>query len=154
MGAAFAEENSSVKLLSHFSFNETLNRVRSTLSANGMTVFVVIDHQAAARAVGLEMTPTTVLVYGNPGVGTPLMHAAPDFALELPLRVLIREDDNGNTWLVYDEAASLDGRHGLPAGMAGRLSAAEGILEMAIQAPTRRGSSVPSDSPSQGAFHE
>ncbi|MEF9897531.1 MAG: DUF302 domain-containing protein [Pseudomonas sp.] len=138
-GAATAtQESHTVNLSSPYSFDETLNRVRSMLTDNGLTIFAQIDHQGAARKVDLQMPPTTVLIYGNPKAGTPLMLAAPDFALELPLRVLIRTDENASTWVVYETAASLDGRHGLPEGMAARLGAAEKLLAAAIQAPTQR----------------
>jgi uncharacterized protein (DUF302 family) len=134
-GAAIAQESHTVKLQSPYSFTETLTRLRTTLNTKGMTVFATIDHRAAAHAVGLDMPPTTVLIFGNPKSGTPLMLAAPDFALDLPLRVLVREDAAGRTWLVYDTAAAFEGRHGLPAGMAERLAPAEKLLEAAIRAP-------------------
>ncbi|WP_324727019.1 DUF302 domain-containing protein [Pseudomonas chlororaphis] len=130
---ATAQESYTVKLPSPYPFNDTLARLRSTLVAKGMTVFATIDHQAGARAIGLDMPPTTVLIYGNPKAGTPLMQAAPDFALDLPLRVLVREDATGRTWLVYDIAAVLESRHGLPAGMAERLAPAEKVLAAAIR---------------------
>lgn len=135
---AIAQEGHTVKLRSPYSFADTLARLHSTLAAKGMTVFATIDHASGARAVGLEMPPTTVLIYGNPKAGTPLMQAAPDFALELPLRVLVREDTAGHTWLVYDAAAVLEGRHELPAGMAERLAPAEQVLAAAIQVPAER----------------
>ncbi|APD37682.1 DUF302 domain-containing protein [Burkholderia pseudomallei] len=135
---AIAQEGHTVKLRSPYSFAATLARLHSTLAAKGMTVFATIDHASGARAVGLDMPPTTVLIYGNPKAGTPLMQAAPDFALDLPLRVLVREDTAGYTWLVYDAAAVLEGRHGLPAGMAERLAPAEQVLAAAIQAPAER----------------
>ncbi|RWA53434.1 hypothetical protein AU476_14045 [Cupriavidus sp. UYMSc13B] len=58
----------------------------------GMTIFARIDHAEAARNVGLAMPPTQVLIYGNAKRGTPLMLAAPGVALDLPLRVLVRDD--------------------------------------------------------------
>jgi uncharacterized protein (DUF302 family) len=137
-GTAIAQESHTVKLPSPYSFTDTLTRLRSTLTAKGMTVFATIDHQAAAHAVGLDMPPTTVLIFGNPKSGTPLMLAAPDFALDLPLHVLVREDAAGRTWLVYDTAAAFEGRHGLPAGMADRLAPAEKLLEDAIRTPAER----------------
>lgn len=133
-----ARESHTMKLPSPYSFADTLARLRSTLTANGMIVFATIDHQAAARDVGLDMPPTTVLIFGNPKAGTPLMQAAPDFALDLPLRVLVREDPMGRTWLVYDAAAALEGRHGLPAGMAARLAPAEKLLAAVVQSPAER----------------
>ena len=78
------------------------------------------------------MPPTLVLVYGNPKGGTPLMLAAPDFALELPLRVLVREGENGQTYVVFNPAQTLEGKHGLPAGMAERLAPAESLIRSVV----------------------
>ncbi|MDQ8035296.1 MAG: DUF302 domain-containing protein, partial [Bordetella sp.] len=88
-----------MKLASPHTFTDTLKRLRDTFASKGLTVFATVDHQAAARAAGLSMPPTTVLIYGSPKAGTPLMLAAPDFALALPLRVLVREDEGGHTWV-------------------------------------------------------
>ncbi len=97
---------------------------------------MAIDHRAAARSVGLRLPPTTVLVYGNPKGGTPLMLAAPDFALELPLRVLVREDQQGRVYVTYNPSTKLEGKHGLPGGMAERLASAETVIADALAAPT------------------
>ena len=122
-----------MRLESVFSFSETLARLQSALEGKGFRIFAKIDHRAAAQSVGLAMPPTTVLVFGNPAGGTPLMLAAPDFALELPLRVLVREDASGKSYVIYNSSTTLEGRHGLPAGMAGRLAPAEGIIAGAVQ---------------------
>ena len=111
-----------MRLESAFGFSETLQRLRAALEAKGFAIMATIDHRAAAEAVGLDMPPTTVLVYGNPRGGTPLMLAAPDFALELPLRVLVREGDGGQVYAVFNTAGTLEGKHGLPPGMAERLA--------------------------------
>ncbi len=132
--AASAEE--AVHIQSPYSFTETVDRLRTALAARGLTVFAKIDHQANAQAVGLDMPPATVLIYGNPKAGTPLMLAAPDFALDLPLRVLIREGEDGATVVVLDGAAELEGRHGLPAGMAAKLAPAETVIAQALAAAT------------------
>ncbi|MGO4513398.1 DUF302 domain-containing protein [Bradyrhizobium sp. MOS001] len=86
-----------VRLESIYSLSETLARLRTALEANGLKIFATIDHHAAAQSVGLDMPPTTVLIYGNPKGGTALMLAAPDFALELPLRLLVREGEHGKS---------------------------------------------------------
>lgn len=123
-----------MRLESAFGFSETLQRLRAALEAKGFAIMATIDHRAAAEAVGLEMPPTTVLVYGNPRGGTPLMLAAPDFALELPLRVLVREGDGGQVYAVFNTAGTLEGKHGLPPGMAERLAPAEGVIRDAVVA--------------------
>lgn len=117
-----------MKIQSPYSFVDTLARVRAALEGKGFTIFATIDHYAAARSVGLDMPQTIVLIFGNPKGGTPLMLAAPDFALELPLRVLIREDEHGKTFVTMNAATSLEGKHGLPAGMAEKLAPAEKLV--------------------------
>jgi uncharacterized protein (DUF302 family) len=62
------------------------------------------------------------------------MLAAPDFALELPLRVLVREGDGGQVYAVFNTAGTLEGKHGLPPGMAERLAPAEGVIRDAVGA--------------------
>lgn len=121
-----------MKLQSSYSFSETLDRLRSSLEGNGFKIFATIDHRAAARSVGLDMPPTTVLLYGNPKGGTPLMIAAPDFAVELPLRVLVREGEHGKTYVTLNPSTTLEGKHSLPAGMAEKLAPAEKLIENAI----------------------
>jgi uncharacterized protein (DUF302 family) len=124
-----------MQLESRYSFADTVARLRSALESKGLRIFAVIDHRAAAESVGLAMPPTTVLIYGNPAAGTPLMIAAPDFALELPLRVLIREDGLRKVYVTYNPSATLEGKHGLPEGMAAKLAAAEKLIVNAISAP-------------------
>lgn len=84
-----------VRFESRYSFSETLAHLQSALEASGLRIFATIDHRAAAQSVGLDMPPTAVLIYGNPKGGTPLMLAAPDFAVELPMRLLVREGEHG-----------------------------------------------------------
>jgi uncharacterized protein (DUF302 family) len=132
-GVAVAEQ--AMRVQSAYSFPETLSHLRTTLEGKGFTIFATIDHRAAAQSVGLDMPPTTVLVYGNPRGGTPLMLAAPDFALELPLRVLVREDVDGKTYVTLNPSKDLEGKHGLPAGMTEKLAPAEKIVVDAIKKP-------------------
>ncbi|CAM3794920.1 DUF302 domain-containing protein [Bordetella flabilis] len=131
--AAVAEQ--AMRVQSAYSFPETLSRLRTALEGKGLTIFTTIDHRAAAQSVGLDMPPTTVLIYGNPRGGTPLMVAAPDFALELPLRVLVREDGDGKTYVTLNPSKDLEGKHGLPAGMTEKLAPAEKIVFDAIKKP-------------------
>lgn len=119
---------------SAFSFDETVTKLRAALEAHGLNIFAVIDQQAAAKSVDLDMPPTTLIVYGNPKGGTPLMLAAPDFGIELPLKVLIREVVGRKVLVVYNPARLLEGRHGLPAGLATKLGAAEPLLAEAVGA--------------------
>jgi uncharacterized protein (DUF302 family) len=98
------------------SLNATLDRLEHAARAAGATIFSRIDHQAAAVAVGSTLRPTTVLLFGNAKAGTPLMQQKPTIALDLPLRVLGWQDDEGRVWLTYRDPTDIAADHGLPAG--------------------------------------
>ncbi|WP_432257281.1 DUF302 domain-containing protein [Cupriavidus sp. TMH.W2] len=89
-----------------------------------MTIFARIGHAEAARNAGLAMPPTQVLIYGNAKRGTPLMLAASGVALDLPLRVPVRDDCQGGTWVSFHTSAELESAHPLPAGRAAGSGAA------------------------------
>ncbi len=109
MASGISED--AVRIESAFSFSDTLARLQSTLESRGFRIFAAIAHRAAAESVGLTMPPTTVLIYGNPKGGTPLMLAAPDFALELPLRVLVRGGPEGKAYVTYNPSTTLGGKY-------------------------------------------
>jgi uncharacterized protein (DUF302 family) len=92
---------------------ETMNRLGAAVRAKGLTVFAQIDHAAGAEAVGLPLRPTEVLVFGNAGSGTPLMKSSQTMGIDLPLKVLVWQDEAGVTWLSYDDPDWLARRHGL-----------------------------------------
>jgi uncharacterized protein (DUF302 family) len=100
-------------------FSSVLQRLHDIIRERGLTLFAEIDHAQNAREAGLEMPNARVLIFGNAKAGTPLMLAAPDIALELPLRILVREQPDGTTVLVYRDplrlAAAFDVEHLAPA---------------------------------------
>ena len=91
---------------------ETLERLEAVIARQGMAVLARIDHGAAAEKVDLELRPTVVVFFGNPRAGTPAMRATPTLAIDLPLRMLIWQDEKG-TWLAYNEPGWLFRRHGI-----------------------------------------
>jgi uncharacterized protein (DUF302 family) len=91
---------------------EVSARFRRILDAKGVRVFAVIDQAEAARAAGLSLRDTVLVIFGNPAAGTPVMAAAPLAALDLPLRVLIW-DDEGTTQIDYYSPESIAERHRL-----------------------------------------
>ena len=93
-------------VVSKYGFDETVSRLENAVKAKGMTVFAVIDHQAAARRSGLDMQPAKVIVFGTPKAGTPLMVKDPEFALQLPLRVLVTEE-GGEVKAVFNDTRAL-----------------------------------------------
>ena len=113
---------------SSFGPKETLDRLGAAVADAGMTVMARIDHAAAAETAGLTLRPTEVVVFGNPKVGTLLMQAAPTLAIDLPLKVLVWQDDSGKTWLAWNDPAWIDDRHGGTAAMDGTVSAMSAAL--------------------------
>lgn len=86
---------------SKFSVKETLDRLAVELDKRGMKVASRVDHAAGARAVGMEMPPTEVVMFGNPKLGTPLMLSAPAIGIELPMKMMAWQDKAGKVWIGY-----------------------------------------------------
>ncbi|PHQ25059.1 hypothetical protein CLH62_11950 [Marinobacter guineae] len=91
----------------------TADKLESVLKEKGMTVMARVNHQQGAEKAGLELRPTEVMIFGNPKVGTPLMQCAQSVAIDLPQKALIWEDENGDTWLGYNDPDYLKSRHGI-----------------------------------------
>ena len=96
------------------SVDDALAKLQSILHAKGITIFALIDHSGEAAKAGMQMRPTKLVIFGNPKGGTPLMLAAPTIAIDLPVKILIWEDDQGKVWVTYNSPEYLAERHGLP----------------------------------------
>jgi uncharacterized protein (DUF302 family) len=110
---------------------ETVARVTEIVAAKGMKLFAVIDHSGEAAANGLELRDTKVVIFGSPLAGTPVMEAAPLAALDLPLKVLVWDDD-GQTKISYAAPEELASRYGLSDQLAERLAGINGLTDAAI----------------------
>ncbi len=122
-----------VEQVSAFPFEPTLDRVTRAIEAAGLMLFARIDHAANAREAGLSMPPAMVLIYGHGKGGTPLMLAAPLAALDLPLRVLVREREDGRATIAFHPVAPMLRRAGVPEGLAVRLEPAQRLLVAAVE---------------------
>src|SRR5580704_5697813 len=105
-------ENGLTTLPSAHSAKETIDRLEAEVKSKGMTVFARIDHAAGAKAAGLALRPTEVLIFGNANGGTPLMQALQTTGIDLPLKALVWADPGGKVWLSYNEPAWIAQRHG------------------------------------------
>ena len=117
--------NGIVNKPSKHSVDDTLRNLQQMLEGKGIAVFALVDHSGEAAKVGMKMPPTKLLIFGNPKGGTPLMLAAPSVAIDLPLKILIRQDDQGKVWVSYNTPEYLAERHGLPAHLAQNISIVE-----------------------------
>ena len=113
------------------SVTETVSRLTGILSAKGLEVFAVIDQAAEASKVGMQLRETTLVLFGNPAAGTPVMVAVPLSALDLPLKVLIW-DDAGQTKVTYYGPAALAARYGLNAELTAKLAAIDPLTDALV----------------------
>jgi uncharacterized protein (DUF302 family) len=128
---AVQKEEGVVKIPSHHSVDETVDKLKSILQSKGVTLFALVDHSGEAEKVGMKMPPTKLLIFGNPKGGTPLMLAAPSAALDLPLKILVAEDAQGEVWISYNSAEYLTERHGFPDNLVPNIAVVEALAAAA-----------------------
>ena len=127
------KDNGLVRIPSRYSVEETLQRLESALAVRGLQVFARVDHSGEAEKVGLKMPATKLLIFGSPKAGTPLMLAAPTLAIDLPLKVLVAEDDQGKVWLTYNSPEFLKERHGVSDDLIKNLAGAGALMAKAVE---------------------
>ena len=98
---------------SDFGVTKTLDRLGIALERKGIKVFSRIDHAKAANSVGMKLTPTSVIIFGSPKIGTPLMTSNPTIGLDLPLKAVAWKDSDGTVKLAYTDPAWLAKRYGI-----------------------------------------
>lgn len=96
---------------SNRSVSATIDALQAALESKGIRIFGRVDHQANAKGVGLDLAPSTLLVFGNPKMGTPLMQANPRIGIDLPMKVLAWEGSDGKVYIGYTEPEELEDRH-------------------------------------------
>lgn len=128
-----AENHGLVQVASHYSVDDTVQRLQAVFAAKGLQVFALVDHSGEAEKVGLKMRPTKVLIFGSPKAGTPLMVAAPSLAIDLPLKALVAEDAAGKVSVTYNDPEYLRERHGVPAELIKNLVGAGALIAKAVE---------------------
>jgi uncharacterized protein (DUF302 family) len=121
-----------IQLPSHHSVATTIDRLETMLKERGILVFARIDFSGDAARVGLHMRPEQMLIFGNPKAGTPLMLAAPTSGLDLPVKVLVWEADDGKVWAAYNDPHYVVRRHRLAENLAANLAIVVPIIERAV----------------------
>jgi uncharacterized protein (DUF302 family) len=114
---------------SNIGFEKTLAQLRAAIDKRGFKTFAVIDHAAGAASIGENLRPTTLVIFGNPKGGTPLMQAEQAMGLQLPLKILVAEDAQGVTNITYPDMAHLFHEYGI-AELTTPLQKIEGALHV------------------------
>ena len=95
------------------SVEATMNKLHNIVSKKGFTVFAVVDHQAGAAKVRMELAPSKEIIFGNPKMGTMLMQEKMEVGLDLPIRILVFEDKDKKTKIAYRDGEWLNSEHNL-----------------------------------------
>lgn len=102
-----------VRVKSIYSFQETVERLKRDIATKGILFFNEIDQSKLAADSGIKLNPSTLLVFGNPPLGTQFMTANPNAGLDWPVRLLVIQDDTGTVWTVHTDFAWIAARHGI-----------------------------------------
>lgn len=113
------------------SVDETVEKLKAILQAKGVALFALVDHSGEAEKVGIKMPPTKLVIFGNPKAGTPLMLAAPSIAIDLPLKVLVWEDNARKVWVSYNDPEYLRKRHNFPQNLLQNIAVVDALARAA-----------------------
>jgi uncharacterized protein (DUF302 family) len=130
---ALPKANGIIDTPSNHSVEQTVEKLKGILQAEGVTLFALVDHSGEAEKVGMKMPPTKLLIFGSPKAGTPLMLAAPSIAIDLPLKILVWEDAQAHVWVSYNSPAYLQERHRLPPELLQNIAVVETLAAKAAE---------------------
>ena len=102
-----------VRVKSAVPIAEAILRIKADIAAKGIKFFDEIDQSKLAADAGIKLRPSTLLVFGNPPLGTQFITANPNAGLDWPVRMLLTEDDNGNVWAVWTDFTWVARRHNI-----------------------------------------
>jgi len=125
--------NGLMQIASGHTVDETVERLESILAGRGLRLFALVDHSGEAAKVGLKMRPTKLLIFGSPKGGTPVMVAAPTIAIDLPLKALVAEDENGKVSVSYNSPEYLQQRHGVPEDLIKNIAGLGALVAKAVE---------------------
>jgi uncharacterized protein (DUF302 family) len=125
------EHDGMIDCPSKHAVDQTVAALKAILDEKAITLFALIDHSGEAAKVGMQMRPTKLLIFGNPRAGTPVMMASPSIAIDLPLKILVWEDESGQTWISFNSPTYLAQRHHLPAALIQNIAVAGTLAEKA-----------------------
>jgi len=126
-------DNGIVSIPSKHSVDQTVEKLEAILQAKGVKLFALIDHSGEALKAGMQMRPAKLLIFGNPKAGTPLMVASPGIVIDLPLKILVAEDENGKAQVSWNSVAYLQARHNLPTELVRNIAVVEALAAKAAE---------------------
>jgi uncharacterized protein (DUF302 family) len=125
---ASAEDDGVVRVRSAYGLNETIARLKGDVAAKGIMFFGEIDQAALAAKAGVTIRPSTLLLFGNPPLGTLFVQSKPEAGIDWPVRLLVQQDDQGNVWAIYTDFGWIARRHGITGEAAKPFQTASGVI--------------------------
>jgi len=125
---ARAESNGIVRVKSAYPMGETIARLKKDIAAKGIRFFQEVDQAKLAAEAGIKVVPSTLLVFGNPPLGTQFLAAKPEAGLDWPVRLLVQRDEAGRVWAVYTDFGWIARRHGVQGEAAKPFETASGVI--------------------------
>ena len=127
-GASFAQDDGVIRVKSAYPLAETIARLKQDVAAKGIRFFDEIDQSKLAADAGIKVLPSTLLVFGNPPLGTQYIAARPEAGLDWPVRLLVQQNDKGEVWAVYTDFGWIARRHGISGEAAKPFQTASGVI--------------------------
>ena len=111
--AALAQDDGVIRVKSAYSLPDTIARIKADVAAKGIMHFAEIDQSKLAAGAGIDLRPSTLLIFGNPPLGTLFITAKPAAGLDWPVRVLVSQDETGQVWAMYTDFKWIAARYGI-----------------------------------------
>jgi uncharacterized protein (DUF302 family) len=125
-----------VRVKSIYPMNETIDRLKQDIAAKGIKFFDQIDQSQLAANADIQLTPSTLLIFGNPPLGTQFITANPAAGLDWPVRLLVSQDADGNVWAIYTDFDYIKRRHGI-AGRDAQFTMAAEVIDSITSSVTK-----------------
>jgi uncharacterized protein (DUF302 family) len=114
VSSAFADSDDGiVRVKSAVPMAEAIARIKADIAGKGIKFFMEIDQSKPAADAGIKLRPSTLLVFGNPPLGTQFITSNPNAGLDWPVRLLLTQDDNGEVWAVWTDFGWIAKRHNI-----------------------------------------
>ncbi len=127
--SAKAADDGIIRVRSAYPIEETIARLKKDIAAKGIQFFQEIDQEKLAARAGVKVLPSTLLVFGNPPLGTQFLAARPEAGLDWPVRLLVQQDAKGDVWAIYTDFLWIAKRHAVAGDAAKPFHTAAGVID-------------------------
>jgi uncharacterized protein (DUF302 family) len=117
-----------VRVKSAYPLDETIARLKKDIAAKGIRFFQEVDQHKLAAEAGIKVLPSTLLIFGNPPLGTQFLNAKPEAGIDWPVRLLVQQDAKGDVWAIYTDFLWIARRHGIKEADQQPFKTASGVI--------------------------